>query len=71
VSKIIEDVYLGDGVYASYDGEYLWLDTRAQHPIHRIGLDPMVLKNLDTYLRAIRVAIQESASEDEAPASGA
>ena len=27
-----EDTYLGDGVYASYDGYHIWLDLRAQDP---------------------------------------
>jgi len=34
--------YLGDGVYASFDGYQIWLDTRAQHPVNRIALEPNV-----------------------------
>ena len=52
--------YLGDGVYASYDGYYLWLDLRAQpdhnlhDPMNRIGLEPPVLANLLSFIDRIR-----------------
>lgn len=51
--KIVEDVYLGDGVYASFDGYQIWLDTRAQRPVSRIALDSNVLWNLDRFKEAI------------------
>lgn len=43
------DKYLGDGVYASYDGYYIWLDLRAQDSTTRIALEPAVLAQLDAY----------------------
>lgn len=52
--RIIEDTYLGDGVYASWDGYHLWLDTRAQDPVNRIALEPAVLEQLDNYRRRIQ-----------------
>lgn len=70
-TKIIEDIHLGDGVYASFDGWHLWLDLRSrprtrtdlgkltQQHICRIGLEPEVLDNLDEYRKAIEKAVQE------------
>lgn len=44
------DVYLGDGVYASWDGFHVWLDLRAQDNTTRIALDPYVRRNLLSYM---------------------
>ena len=45
----MEERYLGDGVYASYDGYQIWLDTRAQEPVNRIALEPSVLSHLHQF----------------------
>jgi hypothetical protein len=47
------DVYLGDGVYASYDGYVIWLDLRGQDSTTKIGLEPEVLNNLVEYGRKV------------------
>lgn len=50
--KLIEDDYLGDGVYASYDGFQIVLDLRAQPQlghICRIALESSVLDALIGY----------------------
>lgn len=47
--KIIEDDYMGDGVYASYDGYNIVLDLRGQDTFTRIALEPAVLAALDRY----------------------
>jgi hypothetical protein len=44
--------YLGDGVYASFDGWSIWLDLRAQGP-ERICLEPEVLANLIEFALAL------------------
>ena len=44
-----EDTYLGDGVYASFDGYQIILDLRAQDSTTRIALEPQVLEALDRY----------------------
>lgn len=41
-----KEEYLGDGVYASFDGFHIILDTRAQFPVSTIYLDPQVFDNL-------------------------
>ena len=46
----IPDTYLGDGVYASFDGCLLWLDLRAQDN-SRIALEPEVLESLIAYAK--------------------
>lgn len=39
--------YLGDGVYGSFHSqEMLQLDTRAQHPVNTIWIEPDVLKSM-------------------------
>lgn len=40
-SERIPDRYLGDGVYASFDGYYMILDLRAQDE-SRIAIEPQV-----------------------------
>jgi len=47
--KIIDDDYLGDGVYASYDGYSIILDLRGQDSFTRIVLEPKVLQALNRY----------------------
>lgn len=42
--------YLGDGVYVSFDGYHIWLDTRAQTPVNRIALEPIVYQRLLEYV---------------------
>ena len=43
---MIEDRYLGDGVYASFDGHHIVLDLRAQDSTTKIALEPAVLCEL-------------------------
>ncbi len=45
----IEDRYLGDGVYASFDGYHIILDLRAQDSTTRIALEPEVMHELVRY----------------------
>jgi hypothetical protein len=60
---MMEDVYLGDGVYASFDGFNIWLDTRAQLPEHRIALEPATYEALVSY-----VAYLQQKAEDRVKA---
>lgn len=45
----IKDDYLGDGVYASFDGYHVGLDLRGQDSTTRIGLEPPVMERLIEY----------------------
>ena len=42
----MEDRYLGDGVYASFDGYQIILDLRAQDTCTRIALEAAVMTKL-------------------------
>jgi hypothetical protein len=59
--------YIGDGVYASFDGYQIWLDTRAQEPVNRIALEPSV------YAQLLRFAkdMTSKTSDDEVAEEGA
>ena len=45
----IDDRYLGDGVYASFDGYMIWLDLRGQDSTTRIALEREVFIALVQY----------------------
>ena len=45
--------YLGDGVYASYDGQHIVLDLRGQDSFTRIVLELSVLQSLLTYAKGV------------------
>ena len=49
----MHDAYLGDGVYASFDGYHIWLDLRAQDLTTRIALEPSVLVAFDMYRKSL------------------
>lgn len=38
--------YVGDGVYASFDGYHIWLDTSASACQNQIALEPEVFQSL-------------------------
>ncbi len=44
-----EDMYLGDGVYASFDGWHVVLDLRGQDSTTRIAMEPEVYDALVRY----------------------
>ncbi len=48
----MKDEYLGDGVYASFDGWAITLDLRAQDSTTRVVLEPDVIEHLITYAKA-------------------
>ena len=56
--KIIEDEYLGDGVYASFDGYHIALDLRGQDSTTVIEMEPQVLEAFDRYRARLGEAIK-------------
>lgn len=48
-------VYLGDGVYASFDGGKIWLRTEREQGWHVIALEPQVFTALVEYAKEISV----------------
>lgn len=47
----MEDDYLGDGVYASFDGMHIVLDLREQDTTTHIALEPAVMEALIRYYK--------------------
>jgi hypothetical protein len=47
-------------VYASYDGYHIWLDTRAQLPVHRIALEPAVIGEFLRYAANVALRLVET-----------
>jgi hypothetical protein len=43
--------YLGDGVYASFDGYQIWLKAERDGSMHEIAIEPEVLARLLQYNR--------------------
>jgi hypothetical protein len=48
----VEPTYLGDGVYASFDGYHIWLKTGDGHD-QQIALEPSVYFSLRRYAQSI------------------
>jgi len=61
------DEYLGDGVYASFDGCHVCLDLRGQDDSTRIALEPSVFENLLRYKTRMDTL---AAATEEARANG-
>lgn len=43
--------YIGDGVYAEFDGYQIWLQTERDRGPERIALEPLVYQNLTGFAR--------------------
>ena len=56
---IIPDDYLGDGVYASFDGFHVVLDLRGQDSTTRIALEPLVFQELVRFQKRAWKAVAE------------
>ncbi len=53
------DEYLGDGVYASFDGYQILLDLRGQDDTTRIALEPPVFNKLIKFKNKIDTQLEE------------
>lgn len=51
--------YLGDGVYAEWDGCYIILSTETEGQKHVIYFEPEVLSNLDMYRKRLKFSLME------------
>ncbi len=56
MSNEFEETYIGDGVYAEWDGMGVWLTTQRAEGEHRIYLEPEMLRTLMVWLDAHRAA---------------
>ena len=57
------DQYLGDGVYASFDGYHIVLDLRGQDSTTRIAMEPPVIEALLKYQQWIAQKGQDENKE--------
>lgn len=57
--------YLGDGVYASYDGYHIWLRTDRYGTEHKIALEPHVLYALSEYVMTLQRQEHDKPKEDQ------
>ena len=55
----MEDTYLGDGVYASFDGYQIWLAVN-DHRNKVVTLEPGVFNNLVEYSNKIKGIVKEA-----------
>ena len=46
-----KETYLGDGLYASFDGFMIWLRAPREHGDHIVALEPEVLQAFMQFLR--------------------
>lgn len=54
MSEQIKPRYLGDGVYASFDGYQIWLHVGSHDTPPVVALEPRVLVSLNTYASDIK-----------------
>lgn len=52
----IKQTYLGDGLYASYDGEYVWLSCDRDNRENRVALDGSVFAALVSYVERLKAS---------------
>jgi hypothetical protein len=68
--RMTAEVYLGDGLYASFDGWQVRLRAPRQYSDHMVFLEPDVLVSLEKYVADLRRQIAEwnkNAEKSERP----
>lgn len=66
----MEDRYLGDGVYASFDGFQIWLDLRGQGSPCRIALEPGAFRSLLQFSADIKAEQEQPVIHGESDSNG-
>jgi acyl-CoA thioesterase FadM len=56
--------YLGDGVYASFDGYQIWLAVN-HHNNKVIAIEPEVYASLERYVATLKERLKEDGDADE------
>jgi hypothetical protein len=51
--------YLGDGVYASFDGYQIWLEADGENHINRIAIDDSTLDSFLKYKDRLSLLLRE------------
>lgn len=60
--KLANETYLGDGLYARFDGFTIWLRAPRQHGDHIVALEPEVYRALTAFVERLK---QNKGSADE------
>lgn len=47
------ETYIGDGVYASFDGYQIWLRAPRENGDHRVALEPSVFDALTAFAKLV------------------
>jgi len=56
-----KDAYLGDGLYASFDGYTFWLRAPRSDGNDTVALEPDVLQRFEEFVKEIRSALHKAA----------
>lgn len=59
--------YLGDGVYAEFDGYHIWLSAERDGFTHRIAIEAQVLDSLVSYALRVRAGFAPPVGKPPAP----
>lgn len=59
----MQDVYLGDGVYASFDGFQVWLAVN-HHENKVVAIEPKVMENLLGYAQVVWPKVHHLPADD-------
>ena len=55
--------YMGDGVYASFDGWNIWLETEREAGVERVALEPPTLMAVNEYWEYVKAFYKEDDHE--------
>jgi hypothetical protein len=55
-----EETYLGDGVYASFDGYLVWLRVTREGRDERVAIEPATFEALVSYVESIHAKHREA-----------
>lgn len=59
------DTYLGDGLYAKYDGYHIILAAPRGSQVHWVALDPRVFGRLVSYQKDIEAMLADKRDSDD------
>ena len=58
--------YLGDGLYASFDGYHVWLECERDDQLHSVALEPAVLGTLEIYVMGLKAKYGKRKKKEKA-----
>ena len=60
----VDDEYIGDGLYASFDGCHFVLRAQRENGEHWVGLEPEVLHRFNQYAEKVKQILKSRAQEE-------